>query len=588
MKTVLRVFSYLRRYPLLASAQLACAIGMTLLVVVFPEVTSRVVGDVIPNRDFDRLLPLSLAAAGAFFLTNLFNGLRIVLNNTFEQKVIYDIRSDLYEKIQRLPMRWFDNKRTGDVMTRVTEDVMAVERVLIDGIEQGVVALLQVIAVGIFLFTKDARLAAIAMIPMPFLIAGAVAYTKAAPERHRRVRQATSSMNSLLHDNIDGIQQIKTYTRETAELGRFNAASDLVRQATLRLMTVWAVYNPSMEFCRNAGYALVVAFGAYGVMQAPDAEALKAQTGVFTAFLVALNLFYEPITRLNSLNQIVQAGRAAGERVFEIVDAAEEPGLDTGRDLARPVRGHVVFDRVEFGYGEKIATLRGVTLQAEPGQTVALVGHTGAGKSTIINLLTRFYEYSGGCISLDGIDIRDLRKESLRSAVGYVTQESFLFNGSVRENLQLAKADATDDDYWAALDIANARAFVEALPDRLDTNVGERGVKLSVGEKQRIAIARVVLKNPPILLLDEATASVDTQTEKEIQIALERLMADRTSFVIAHRLSTVRNADRIYVLDHGQVIEEGTHQELLDRNAHYARLCRTSLMVEAEIESFAR
>ena len=588
MKTVLRVFSYLRRYPLLASAQLACAILMTLLVIVFPEVTSRVVGHVIPNRDFDQLLPLSLAAAGAFLLTNLFNGLRIVLNNTFEQKVIYDIRSDLYEKIQRLPMRWFDNKRTGDVMTRVTEDVMAVERVLIDGIEQGVVALLQVLAVGIFLFTKDARLAAIAMIPMPFLIAGAAAYTKAAPERHRRVRQATSGMNSLLHDNIDGIQQIKTYTRETAELGRFNAASDLVRQATLRLMTVWAVYNPSMEFCRNAGYALVVAFGAYGVMQAPDAEALKAQTGVFTAFLVALNLFYEPITRLNSLNQIVQAGRAAGERVFEIVDADEEPGLDTGRDLPRPVRGHVVFDRVEFGYGEKIATLRGVSLQALPGQTVALVGHTGAGKSTIINLLTRFYEYNGGRISLDGIDIRDLRKESLRGAVGYVTQESFLFNGSVRENLQLAKADATDDEYWAALEIANARAFVEALPERLDTNVGERGVKLSVGEKQRIAIARVVLKNPPILLLDEATASVDTQTEKEIQIALERLMADRTSFVIAHRLSTVRNADRIYVLDHGQVIEEGTHEELLDRDAHYARLCRTSLMVEAEIESFAR
>ncbi|MCB1076722.1 MAG: ABC transporter ATP-binding protein [Verrucomicrobiae bacterium] len=588
MKTVLRVFSYLRRYPFLASAQLTCALLMTVLVIVFPEVTRIITGEVIPNREVERLLPLCLVAASTFFATNLFNGLRIVLNNTFEQKVIFDIRSDLYRKIQRLPMRWFDNKRTGDVMTRVTEDVMAVERVLIDGIEQGMVALLQVLVVGGYLFAKDAKLAAIAMIPMPFLVAGAWLYTRTAPERHRQVRKATSAMNSLLHDNIDGIQQIKTYTREEAEHAGFNEASNSVRKATLYLMKIWAAYNPSMEFLRNLGYALVIGFGAWGVMQSSDAASLEAETGVFIAFLVALNLFYEPITRLNSLNQIIQAGRAAGERVFEIVDAEEEIGLDGGRELPRPVKGHVVFDGVEFGYGEKIATLKGVSLEAQPGQTVALVGHTGAGKTTITTLLPRFYEIDGGSISIDGIDIRDLRKDSLRSAVGYVTQESFLFNGSVRQNLELAKADATDEEFWEALSIANAREFVEALPDKLDTNVGERGVKLSVGEKQRVAIARVVLKNPPILLLDEATASVDTQTEKEIQVALERLMANRTSFVIAHRLSTVRNADRIYVLDHGKVIEEGTHEELLDRNGHYAKLCRTSLMVEAEIEAFAR
>ncbi len=588
MKTVLRVFSYLKRYPVLASAQLSCAILMTVLGIVFPEVTRKVTGEVIPARDFDRLLPLILLAAAIFFATNLFNALRIILNNTFEQKVIFDIRSDLYRKIQRLPMRWFDNKRTGDVMTRVTEDVMAVERVLIDGIEQGLVAVLQVLVVGVYMFVfLDARLAAIAMIPMPFLIAGAWAYTHTAPERHRKVRRSTSAMNSLLHDNIDGIQQIKTYTREKSEHQRFNDSSDAVRQATLHLMRVWAAYNPSMEFCRNAGYALVLGFGAWSVMQAPDQAALEAQTGVLFAFLVALNMFYEPITRLNSLNQIVQAGRAAGERVFEIVDAEEETGLDGGRALPTPVKGHVAFDDVRFSYTEKIATLKGVTLEARPGQTIALVGHTGAGKSTIINLLTRFYEYDSGRITIDGIDIKELSKESLRGVVGYVTQESFLFNGSVRENLQLARPDATDEEFWAALEIANARDFVEALPDQLDTNVGERGVKLSVGEKQRVSIARVVLKNPPILLLDEATASVDTETEKLIQIALERLMAARTSFVIAHRLSTVRNADRIYVLDHGIVIEEGSHEELIERNGHYAKLCRTSLMVEAEIEAFA-
>lgn len=244
MSTVFRVVSYLKRYPALATAQLLCAVLMTVLVVVFPGVAQTITGEVIPQRDFDRLLPLALLAAGTFFATNLFNGLRIVLNNTFEQRVIFDIRSDLYRKIQRLPMRWFDNKRTGDVMTRVTEDVTAMERVLIDGIEQGVVASLQILVVGGYLFYLDPKLALATMIPMPFLVGGAWAYTKSSPQRHRRVREATSEMNSLLHDNIDGVQQIKAFVREDAEHGRFNAASERVRQATLHLMRVWAIYNP--------------------------------------------------------------------------------------------------------------------------------------------------------------------------------------------------------------------------------------------------------------------------------------------------------------------------------------------------------
>jgi len=578
MKTIPRIFSYLKRYPVLAISQLSCAVVMTMMVIVFPEVTKTITGEVIPDRDFGRLIPLALIAAGAFFVTNLFNALRIIINNTFEQNVIFDIRSDLYEKIQRLPMRWFDNKRTGDVMTRVTEDVTAMERVLIDGIEQGVVAVLQIFVVGFFLFKENASLALIAMIPMPFLVIGAWTYTKSAPARHRKVRGATSDMNSLLHDNIDGIQQIKTFTREEAEHGRFNEASDLVRQATLRLMKVWAAYSPSMEFCRNIGYVLVVGFGAWSVMQSPDQATLQKETGVFVAFLVALSLFYEPITRLHGLNQIIQAGKAAGERVFEIVDAEEEPDIDIGEELKLPIKGKVVLKDVRFSYGDDISTLKGVSMSAEPGEMIALVGHTGAGKSTIINLLTRFYETDGGTISIDDQPISDLKKSSLRDAMGYVTQESFLFNGSMRENLELAKRGATDDEMWDVLRAANAEEFVKALPKQLDTNVGERGVKLSVGEKQRVAIARVILKNPPILLLDEATASVDTETEKLIQAALEKLMANRTSFVIAHRLSTVRNADRIYVLDHGEVAEQGTHEALITEDGIYAMLCRQTLM----------
>ncbi|MDF1812412.1 MAG: ABC transporter ATP-binding protein [Verrucomicrobiales bacterium] len=587
MNTVLRVFSYLQRYPTLAIAQLSCAVLMTVLVIVFPEIVKRVTGDVIPNRKLELLLPYTLVAAGAFLLTNIFNALRIVLNNTFEQKVIFDIRSDLYAKIQRLPIKWFDNKRTGDVMTRVTEDVTAMERVLIDGIEQGIVAALQILVVGVYLFLQNPSLAAISMIPMPFLAAGAILYTRKAPERHRKVRRATSSMNSLLHDNLDGIQQIKAFTREEAELGSFNASSNKVRLATLHLMKVWAIYNPSMEFFRNLGYVFAVGFGGYWVINGgAGGEAFEERLGILTAFLVTLSLFYEPISRLHGLNQIIQAGRAAGERVFEIIDAEEEEDVDTGERLPDVVTGAVRFENVSFSYGDNIPTLKGVSLEAAPGEMVALVGQTGAGKSTIINLLTRFYEYDSGVIYVDGHPIDTLNKKSLRSAMGYVTQESFLFNGTVRENLELAKETATDEEMWAALDAANAGDFVRALPEQLETNVGERGVKLSVGEKQRVAISRVILKNPPILLLDEATASVDTETEKLIQEALEKLMEKRTSFVIAHRLSTVRNAAKIYVMEHGEVIESGDHESLLAENGTYAQLCRTSL-IESDSENDA-
>jgi ABC-type multidrug transport system fused ATPase/permease subunit len=436
-----------------------------------------------------------------------------------------------------------------------------------------VVALLQVLIVSVVLFRVNGMLAFLTLSPLPLLAAGALTYTLTAHKRYRLQRTASSGMNALLHDNLAGIRQIKTFVREREEHTRFNAVSDQLRVATLVVMKAWALYNPSMAFLAAVGSVLVAGFGANEVLHG------RLNLGQYTEFLMLVSFLYDPIGRLHQLNQLFQAGRAAGERVFEIMDERPEPG-ESGENEPEgaPVLGEVEFRNVSFSYDEALPVLRGIRLHAHPGDTVALVGQTGAGKSTLVNLLTRFYEYDSGKILLDGRELRDLPKNALRKAVGMVTQESFLFNGTIRENLRLGKTNATSEEMLAALEAANAREFVQRMPKGLDTIVGERGVKLSVGEKQRVSIARALLKDPPILVLDEATASVDTATERLIQEALDRLMERRTSFVIAHRLSTVRHADQILVMDHGRIVERGRHGELLALNGIYATLCANSFM----------
>ncbi len=572
MKSIFRVFSYLRHYPGLAVAQLLCAIGMTLAVFVFPNATGHVIDKIIPNpaRHHEFSFWIIIALLG-FLTKDGLNSLRIFINNVFEQKVIFDIRSELYAKIQRLPLRWFDTRRTGDIMTRVVEDVTNMERVLIDGVEQGLVAAMQVLGIGVFLFFLNPTVAAWATLPVPVLAVGAWIYSTQGRDRYRNQRNAASDLNALLHDNISGVRQIKAYAAETAEHARFNRFSDQLRLTTLRMMKWWSIYSPGMSFLRMTGYVLVLAFGGAAVMEG------TLTLGDFTKFLLFLSLFYEPIDRLNSLNQMLLSGKAAADRVFEILDSEDEPNAVAGAVLPEKITGHVRFERVCFSYQEQ-PTLHQVTIDALPGQTIALVGSTGAGKTTVLSLLARFYEATSGVITIDGIPIDTLAKSSLRDRLAYVTQEPFLFNGTVRENLLLSKRDATDADLWSALRSAHAERFVRELPEQLDTNVGERGVKLSGGEKQRLSIARALLKNAPILLLDEATASVDSETERQIQDALDRLMENRTAFVIAHRLSTIQNADRIYVLEKGSVIEQGTHATLLAHGGKYAELCRKSFL----------
>jgi ABC-type multidrug transport system fused ATPase/permease subunit len=568
VKTVLRVFRYLRRYPGWAAGTLLCALLSTVLVIVFPKVTQLLIDEVREGRS-GRIWTLVGWALAAFVARDLLNSVRILLNNSFEQKVIFDLRSDLYSHIQRLPLRWFDNRSTGDVMTRVMEDVNAVERVLIDGVEQGAVAVLQVLIVAAMLFSYHPSLALWSLTPIPLLAGGALAYTLTAKLRYRGQRKASSAMNTLLHDNLAGIRQIKTYVREGEEHRRFNAFSSALQKATLVVMRIWAIYNPSMSLFASLGTTLVVALGAQAVLRH------EMSVGDLAGFLLLSGFLYEPIGRLHQLNQILQAGRAAGERVFEILDEPAEPD-EASASEPLVVAGEVEFRNICFSYRPDVPVLLDITLHARPGETVALVGETGAGKSTVVQMLPRFYEFDSGELLLDGRPVRDLPRTALREAVGMVTQESFLFNGTLRDNLVFGRRDATDAALQQALATANADGFVSRLPEGLDTLVGERGVKLSVGEKQRIAIARMLLKDPPVLILDEATASVDTETERQIQQALERLMQKRTCFVIAHRLSTVRNADQILVLDRGRIVERGRHAELQALNGIYAKLCRNS------------
>jgi ABC-type multidrug transport system fused ATPase/permease subunit len=376
-------------------------------------------------------------------------------------------------------------------------------------------------------------------------------------------------MNALLMDNLQGIRQIKAYGQQKHEDERFAARADDLRKGTLGVMRAWAAYSPAMSLAAALGSALVLWYGGKLVM------AGTMKIGELVGFLFFLALFYEPIGRLHGLNQMMQAARAGGERVFDIMDSVTETSNSTRCEVLPPdIRGEVVYEHVQFGYTPEQIVLRNVSLEARPGEMMALVGPTGAGKTTLVNLLAAFYEPTAGRISIDGHDISRITLDSLRAQISVVSQEAFLFNGTIRENILYGKLHAKEEEVVAAAKAANCHEFISKLAHGYDSRVGERGVKLSVGEKQRVSIARALLKNAPILILDEATASVDTATEKLIQEALDHLMTNRTSFVIAHRLSTIRRADQILVVRQGQIIERGTHDELMQSAGLYAKLAR--------------
>lgn len=562
---MLRLIRHTLRFPLMSGLSLLMAVACTSLVLVLPGVTMRFIDTVIGQNRPDLIVSTALIGAGAILARQILFTLRGYLNHALELKLTHLIRVELYDKLQRLPVRWFDKNSSGEIMSRVADDVPAMDKVIVEGLDQALAALLQFLIVIGYLLYHSWELTLVTLIPLPIIGVITAWWSKKAEPKWRASSEASSALNAILHDNLAGIRQIKAYTDEPQALSDFDAASRRVGEKHMAVMKGQAIVWPAVSFIAEAGIILMVAFGAWWTLNG------RLSPGTVIAFLVAWGFLFDPISRINPLSQIFTRGLVSAKRIFAIIDTPDESHLTEGR---RPENftGKIEFRDVSFSYGEEAPALRNVSLTALPGQTLALVGATGSGKSTVLNLLSRFYEPNSGEILLDGIPVSEISKEWLRDHTGFVTQEAFLFNTTIRENLTLAKHDASDAELWDALEAANAADFIRALPEQLDTMAGERGVRFSGGEKQRLSIARALLKNPPLLLLDEATSALDNTTEKLVQRALDRLRANRTSFVIAHRLSTIREADLICVLDHGELVEQGKHEELLAKGGRYAKL----------------
>lgn len=560
-----RLFVFARNHWRIAAWQFALAVGGTALIFVFPGVVRWFMDEIIPQKRSDLIWQAGGLALLAFTLREVLFYFRTRVNCTFEQRMITDLRGQLHQKIELLPLRWFDHQSTGDILTKLADDVPATQRVILEGIEQGLTAVLQIIITAIVMLVADTKLALIVLAPTPLIAAGGWIYSHWVSPRATAAREATSVLNSTLHDTITGIRQIKSFTAEDARQQTFLTASHHLKDQQTRLMAAWAFYAPSMTLLGNGGLVLLLMAGAWWCVQG------HMTPGQLMQFILLVGFLYEPIARLHGVQQTLLNGLASAKRVFAILDRETAEDLDSGQTITT-IRGEIEFRSVTFAYRENQPVLHDITLHAKRHQTIAIVGATGSGKSTLFQLLTRFYDPQSGSITLDGTPLQEFNKRSLRQSLAYVTQEAFLFAGTVRDNLRLGQPDASDEQLWSALSDACAEDFIRRLPEGLDAEVGERGVLLSGGERQRLALARAFLKNAPILLLDEATSAVDVKSEHLIQQALAKLRANRTSLVIAHRLSTITAADVIYVLHQGRILAHGSHAELLESSAYYREL----------------
>jgi len=493
--------------------------------------------------------------------------------NRFAQYVQHAIRTDTYDAMQRLNMTFFADKQTGEMMSVLSNDVNRLERFLNDGLNSAFRLGVMVVGIAALLFWMNWQLAIVALLPVPLIALFTYQFVKTIQPKYADVRSTVGQVNSRLENNLGGIQVIKTSNTESYEADRVEEVSGDYFDANWDAIETRIKFFPGLRVLAGLGFALTFTIGGLWVFrgEGPWLFTGTLRPGEFVTFILYSQRFIWPMAQFGQIINMYQRAYASAARVFGLMD--EDAGIEERPDAAELVvdDGRVDYDDVTFGYGDE-SILDGVSFTAEGGDTVALVGPTGAGKSTALKLLLRMYDVDDGAIRVDGQDVRDVTLASLRDTIGYVSQETFLFYGTVRENITYGAFEASDEDVVAAAKAAEAHEFVTNLPDGYDTMVGERGVKLSGGQRQRLAIARAMLRDPDILILDEATSDVDTETEMLIQRSLDRLTADRTTFVIAHRLSTVKDADQIVVLDDGEVVERGSHEDLLATDGLYASL----------------
>ena len=576
MKALKRLFGYLGPYwkPLILTCTLLLVnTGLSLLPPLFQR---QIVDQVIGTRDLSQLGLLVIGLIGVYVLLSLAEFGDQFMRHTLGERFLFDLRVRIYDYLQRLSLSFFERTSTGELMSRVTNDVNALEQFVTHGVILTTVDLLRLVGASIVLLILDWRLALVVLIPVPIIGLGLRRFNRHVRPIYRRVRDRLGDINTRLQDDLAGIRVVQAFGQEDAELERFRSVSEKYYRERVSAIRAWSAFYPLIYFIAAVGGVLVLGFGARMIVGG------QLSLGTLVAFLSYLTSFYDPIRRLTDIDNTFQQAIAAAERIFELLDA--RPDIQDAPDAVAldTLQGDVVFEDVHFHYGNDDEVLHDIDFRIAPGQVVALVGPSGAGKTSIANLLCRFYDPTHGAVRVDGHDLRGVQLQSLRRQVAVVLQDTFLFNASVRENLLYGKPDATEQELVAAAKAAYAHEFIEQLSQGYDTEIGERGVRLSGGQRQRLALARAILADPRILILDEATSSVDAEAEYLIQQALDQVMQGRTSLVIAHRLSTIRNADKIIALHDGKISEVGKHSELLERGGLYSQLYQRQLELASQ------
>ena len=527
----------------------------------------------LPATQTEQFWFLIAAIAGAFFFGAAFHWVRNWGFNAFAQNIQHDIRTDTYDQMQRLNMDFFSDKQTGEMMSILSNDVNRLERFLNDGMNSMFRLSVMVVGIGVLLFWINWQLALVALLPVPLIAGFTYMFIKIIQPKYAEVRSTVGKMNSRLENNLGGIQVIKSSNTEDYESDRVDDVSYDYFDANWDAIETRIKFFPALRVLAGIGFVVTFIVGGLWVFQdtPPGPFTGELSVGMFVVFILSTQRFIWPMAQFGQIINMYQRARASSARIFGLMD--EPSKLEQNPDATELVvdDGEVVYDHVTFGYDDE-TIIEDIDFTVEGGETLALVGPTGAGKSTVLKLLLRMYDVDEGAIRIDDQDVSDVTLRSLRRSLGYVGQSSYLFYGTVKENITYGTFDATDEEVIEAAKAAEAHDFIQNLPDGYDTMVGERGVKLSGGQRQRVTIARAVLKDPDILILDEATSDVDTETEMLIQRSLDRLTEERTTFAIAHRLSTIKDADTILVLEGGEIVERGTHDELLENEGLYAHL----------------